>query len=99
VKSVTLLEGSQGYFPDTVSLRGQKHLRELTSVVEQGQRAILFFAVLHTGIQQVSAAAHLDPLYAQLLREAVKKGVEVMAYRAEITPQQIRLVDSIPFIE
>ncbi|WP_241576090.1 DNA/RNA nuclease SfsA [Rosenbergiella collisarenosi] len=99
VKSVTLREGEQGYFPDTVTLRGQKHLRELMSVVKQGKRALLFFAVLHTGIRQVSAAKHLDPVYAQLLQDALAMGVEVVAYSAQITPQQLRLVDPIPFIE
>ena len=99
VKSVTLREDELGYFPDTVTLRGQKHLRELMSIVKQGKRALLFFAVLHTGIRQVSAAKHLDPVYAQLLQDAVAMGVEVVAYRAQITPQRLRLVDPIPFVE
>ncbi|MBT0726229.1 DNA/RNA nuclease SfsA [Rosenbergiella australiborealis] len=97
VKSVTLLENSSGYFPDTITLRGQKHLRELMSIVKQGKRAVLFFAVLHTGITQVRAAQHLDPAYAHLLYEAIELGVEVIAYRAQVTHQQLTLVDPIPF--
>ncbi len=96
VKSVTLLEQGIGYFPDTVTLRGQKHLRELTAMVEQGHRAILFFAILHTGINQFNVAEHIDPTYAMLLRDAINAGVEVMAYRAKIDSQQMRLVDSVP---
>ncbi|WP_241571321.1 DNA/RNA nuclease SfsA [Rosenbergiella nectarea] len=99
VKSVTLLANGKGYFPDTVTARGQKHLRELMSIVKQGHRAGLFFAVLHTGIHQVSAAKHLDPVYAQLLREAIAIGVEVIVYRAQISRHQLLLVDPIPFIE
>lgn len=99
VKSVTLLENGKGYFPDTVTVRGQKHLRELTSIVKQGHRAVLFFAVLHTGIDQVSVARHLDPVYAQLLSEAIAIGVEVIVYRAQITRYQLLLVDPIPFVE
>ncbi|WP_268631464.1 DNA/RNA nuclease SfsA, partial [Escherichia coli] len=49
-----------------VTLRGQKHLRELLSVVESGQRAVLFFAVLHSGIEQVAPAHHIDERYAAL---------------------------------
>ena len=57
VKSVTLLEGEQGYFPDAVTTRGQKHLRELTSIVKNGDRAVLLFAVLHTGIHHFKVAS------------------------------------------
>ncbi|MDT0605124.1 DNA/RNA nuclease SfsA [Thalassotalea castellviae] len=82
VKSVTLLEKQQGYFPDAKTERGQKHLRELIEVVEQGNRAVLFFAVLHSGINSVKAAAHIDEKYAHLLQLARQKGVEVIAYQA-----------------
>lgn len=82
VKSVTLLEEQQGYFPDAKTARGQKHLRELIEVVEQGKHAVLFFAVLHSGINSVTAAAHIDEKYAQLLQLARQKGVEIIAYQA-----------------
>jgi len=81
VKSVTLLEGKQGFFPDTVTTRGQKHLRELTEIAQQGKRAVLLFAVLHTGINSVAAASHIDAKYAELLNQAEAAGVEVIAYK------------------
>jgi sugar fermentation stimulation protein A len=83
VKSVTLLENEQGYFPDAKTERGQKHLRELIDVVEQGNRAVLLFAVLHSGISSVQAATHIDEKYAQLLTLAKQKGVEIIAYKAD----------------
>jgi sugar fermentation stimulation protein A len=85
VKSVTLLENDQGYFPDAKTERGQKHLRELMEMVEQGKRAVLIFAVLHSGISSVKAAAHIDTKYAQLLTLAKQKGVEVIAYQASFS--------------
>ena len=54
VKSVTLLEGQQGYFPDAVTQRGQKHLRELMTMTANGHRAVLLFAVLHSGINTLN---------------------------------------------
>ncbi|MGB2080143.1 MAG: DNA/RNA nuclease SfsA, partial [Vibrio sp.] len=66
VKSVTLLDNTslgQGYFPDTVSLRGQKHLRELTQMAKNGDRAVLFFTILHSGIEKVAPAHHIDQDY------------------------------------
>ncbi|MFT4927037.1 MAG: sugar fermentation stimulation protein A [Phenylobacterium sp.] len=98
VKSVTLLgENGQGYFPDAVSVRGQKHIRELVSMVEAGHRAVLFFLVQHTGIEQMSPARHIDVKYADLLAEAIEKGVEVLCYRTKISPQEIIIDRCIDF--
>ncbi|MDP2634055.1 MULTISPECIES: DNA/RNA nuclease SfsA [unclassified Pseudoalteromonas] len=103
VKSVTLLsqdapKTGQGYFPDAQTLRGQKHIRELIEMVEQGHRAVLLFAVLHEGITQVSAAKHIDEKYAQLLTEAIAKGVEVLAYKAKISAKEVTLAEKVTFI-
>lgn len=59
VKSVTLLQEGRGWFPDAVTERGQKHLRELSKIAEGGNRAVLLFAVLHSGIEDVSPRATL----------------------------------------
>jgi sugar fermentation stimulation protein A len=104
VKSVTLLSqdephSGQGYFPDAQTLRGQKHLRELIEVVEQGHRAVLLFAVLHEGINAVSAAAHIDEKYAQLLQKAIASGVEVVVYKALICENEVVLHKKIAFIQ
>jgi sugar fermentation stimulation protein A len=85
VKNVTLAEGSNGYFPDAVTERGQKHLRELMAQVEKGDRAVLFFVVNHTGIEMVRPADHIDAHYGELLRQAKAAGVEVLAYRAALS--------------
>ncbi|EAR55586.1 sugar fermentation stimulation protein [Photobacterium sp. SKA34] len=98
VKSVTLLgKDRQGHFPDAATTRGQKHLRELMEMVDQGNRAVLLFAVLHSGIDNVSVADHIDPIYAQLLTQAVKAGVEVLCYKAELNKNQIKLTNCIEF--
>ncbi|MCE9993808.1 DNA/RNA nuclease SfsA [Enterobacter sp.] len=96
VKSVTLAEQENGYFPDAVTLRGQKHLRELISVAAAGKRAVLLFAVLHSAIARFSPARHIDPKYAQLLNEAQKQGVEVFAYKAELSADNMTLRLSLP---
>lgn len=101
VKNVTLMETEgQGYFPDAVSERGSKHLRELMLMVAQGHRAVLLFCVQHTGIQQVSPADHIDPVYGATLRAAIAAGVEVIAYAAQIKPAQglIVLDQSLPVL-
>jgi len=91
VKSVTLLQHGCGYFPDAVTLRGQKHLRELQAMAEQGQRTVLFFAVLHSGIETVAPAHHIDPRYAELLAQVQQNGVEVVCYGAALSAEGIHL--------
>lgn len=85
IKSVTLGEGAVGYFPDAVTARGLRHLRELMAVVEQGQRAVLFFCVQHTGVELVKPADHIDPAYGKLLRKAAQSGVTVVAWRWQLS--------------
>ncbi|RUO27926.1 DNA/RNA nuclease SfsA [Aliidiomarina sedimenti] len=89
VKSVTLNEHGCGYFPDAVTTRGQKHLRELQAMVAAGYRAALLFVVGHSGINKVKPAAHIDPLYAQLCIQAQQHGVELYALSCQISAQGI----------
>lgn len=96
VKSVTLAEKEYGYFPDAVTLRGQKHLRELMSVVAAGERAVLLFAVLHSAIEYFSPAHHIDAQYARLLAEAQHRGVEILAYKAELSADNMALRSPLP---
>lgn len=99
VKSVTLLEDDgKGYFPDAVTSRGQKHLRELMACKQQGHRAILFFLVQHSGIKTVSAASHIDPEYAELLQQAIDCGVEILAYDCLMSDTEIVLNQPLSFV-
>jgi sugar fermentation stimulation protein A len=98
VKNVTLVEGGRALFPDAVTLRGQKHLRELMSVVRRGSRGVVFFVVQRGDGDAVAPADAIDREYGRLLREAVATGVEALAYRAHVTPAEICLVERIPVI-
>jgi len=92
VKNVTLaMGGGAGMFPDAVTTRGTKHLRELIQMVNEGHRAVLFFCVQHTGIGKVTPADDIDPEYGRTFRKAVEAGVEVLAYRAKLSPEEIVL--------
>ena len=97
VKNVTLMTSQgQGLFPDAVTQRGRKHLRELVYMVTQGYRAVLVYCVAHTGITQVSPAWDLDPGYSETLAWAIEQGVEVMAYGASISLTEMSLVRVVP---
>ena len=98
VKNVTLLEADGiGYFPDAVTTRGQKHLRELIKMKRDGHRAVLFFLVQHSGISKVKVAKHIDAKYADLLKEAIESGVEVLAYATIMTPVSLEISKRVEF--
>lgn len=98
VKSVTLCRaGGRGAFPDAVSERGRKHLRALQAELSADTRAVLFFCVFHRGISNVSAAGDIDPRYRDALAEARAAGVEVLAWRADISPGGLQLAEPLPF--
>jgi len=92
------MEDGSGLFPDAISDRGSKHLRELITVAQSGARAVLVFCVQHTGIRCVSPADAIDPRYGKTLRAAVDAGVQVLAYRADISAEEIVLRRAIPVI-
>lgn len=99
VKSVTLAEAEGcGFFPDSVSVRGTRHLRELAAMANAGHRAVLLYCVQHTGITQVAAASHIDAVYADAFRQAVESGVEVFALGARISPEEITLDRLLPVV-
>lgn len=98
VKNVTLVEGRRALFPDSVTERGQKHLRELLQVVAEGHRGVIFFVVQRGDADSVSPADAIDPVYGRLLREVVAGGVQALAYQAAVTPTEIRLVRPLPIL-
>ncbi|HEX22538.1 MAG TPA: DNA/RNA nuclease SfsA [Chromatiales bacterium] len=91
VKNVTLVDDGIARFPDAVSVRASKHLRELMSVVRAGQRAVIFFCVQRGDVREVRPADQIDPLYGETLREAVHCGVECLAYASDVSMREIVL--------
>lgn len=98
IKSVTLADGEIAQFPDAVTERGQKHLRELIRLVEMGHEAEIIYVVQRTDCRQFRPAAHIDPAYADLLKQAVGAGVivrilgvHVSSEGLEVRPSEIQL--------
>ena len=99
VKNVTAA-ASRGIalFPDSVSERGSRHLRELMRLRAQGLRPVQLYCVQRGDVNEVRPADGIDYEYGQTLREAISAGVEVLAYRARVTPREIRLAERIPVV-
>ena len=97
VKSVTLARGDGlGAFPDAKSDRARRHVASLQRMRLDGHRAILIFCVQHNGIERVTTADDIDAAYGDAVRAARQAGVEVVAFRAVVTPRALTLADPIP---
>lgn len=92
VKSVTLKIGEEAQFPDSVTTRGAKHLRELTQMVADGHRAVMVYLVQRSDCTHFRPAADIDPTYAIELIAAKKAGVEILCYQCSLTPSAIEVV-------
>jgi len=95
-KNVTLVEDDVAAFPDAVSVRAQKHVREMEALVASGERAAFFFCVQRPDGHCFAPAGYIDPVYTGLLLAAVSHGVECHAHRADLSPKGIGLADELP---
>ncbi|MGR6496153.1 DNA/RNA nuclease SfsA [Pseudomonas fulva] len=100
VKSVTLgyADSTTAAFPDAVTQRGAKHLRELAKLARQGIRAVQLYCVNLTGIEAVRPADEIDMAYAQALKVAAAEGVEVLAYGTRLDAEGIVIDRRLPVI-
>ncbi len=96
VKNVTLKTDKGAQFPDSVSERGQKHLRELMDLKKKGFRAVMLYVIQREDVEIFSPADAIDPEYGKLLRMAFALGVEILAYRCKMGLQELTLGKAIP---
>ena len=92
VKNVTLRRGFSDHpaeFPDAVTERGAKHLREMTDIVRGGGRAVMVYLAQRDDCTRFSICADIDPGYAAGLKDALAAGVEAVCYGCRVTPDGI----------
>jgi len=97
VKSVTLSrQAGLVEFPDSKTERGAKHMRKLAEMVNQGHAATVLFLVQRTDADRVCVAGDIDPKYATAFQAALDRGVQVMCFDCDISPQGIALGKRLP---
>lgn len=89
VKNTTWTDGPTALFPDTVTTRGQKHLRELTALLPQA-RAVMLYFINRQDCTAFSPGDTTDPEYGALLRQGVAQGLEVLPCRFAVTPEGLQ---------
>ncbi len=97
VKSVTLKHEGMAQFPDAVSERGQKHLKELIDIKSQGNRAAMLYVVQREDVSEMRPAHSIDKKYSELLKIAHAAGVEIFVYQCKMNDSSIGFGKSLPF--
>ena len=99
VKNVHLMrKPGLAEFPDCVTERGAKHLRELAAMRTSGMRAVLLFVIQVPSAQRFSVAGDIDPAYAAAFEQARAQGVEMLAWRCNVSLQGIAIVAPVPLV-
>ena len=96
VKNVTLKRGDHAEFPDAVTKRGEKHLRELANMRVDGNRALMFYLVQRSDCNSFRLATDIDPTYTKAFFDARDAGVEAVCYACDISPSSIKINRPIP---
>jgi sugar fermentation stimulation protein A len=84
-------------FPDSITARGSKHLRDLSDVVDAKTRAVMLY-IVQGSAQRFALAEDIDPTYARCFTEARASGVEALCYFCDVTPQRIELVGRVDIV-
>jgi len=98
VKNVTLVEDDGFYkFPDAVTERGRKHLYELLDVVRAGSRAVMLYVIQRNDGTVFKPAYEIDLVYGKSLKEVNNQGVEILVYKADVSPEKIEITTKIDY--
>ena len=96
VKSVTLVEGGVGLFPDAPTLRGREHLQALLQARQAGKGAAVAFIIQRRDAVAFSPRDATDPAFGQALRQAFRGGVQTHAFRCFVSREEVRITQEIP---
>ena len=94
IKNCSLVEEDRAMFPDAITARGTRHLHELARLLDQETRAAVLFCVQRADGNCFAPARHIDPVYAETLLEVQRQGVQVLAYRAKVRPEEVRIISA-----
>lgn len=85
-------------FPDAVTTRGAKHLRELAAVVQAGGRAVMLYLAQRDDCERFAIASDIDPGYEQAFSAGRAAGVEMLAVSCSVTPRAIEVSGELPIL-
>ena len=100
VKNVHLMRQPRlAEFPDSVTARGARHLDELAVAVAGGARAMMLFVIQIPSADRFTVACDIDPAYAAAFARARARGVEMLAWRCNVSVEGIEVAAPVPIVE
>lgn len=98
VKNVTLARRKKiAEFPDAITSRGAKHIKELIEASKKGYEIYIAFIIQREDCNQFAIASDIDPEYSKLLSKAVKKKLNILCYDCKFSSKGIKLNKKIKF--
>ena len=98
VKNVTLSrQRGLAEFPDSVTSRGLKHIKELINASKKGYEIFILYVIQRDDCKKFALAKDIDPEYCELLVKAVKKKLNVICYDCKFSAKGIKLNRRIQF--
>ena len=96
VKSVTLSRKNKiAEFPDAITSRGTKHLKELISAKKKGFESYIFYLIQRDDCRSFKIAKDIDQEYKIAFDEALKNGVNILCYDCKLSNEEIKLNNQI----
>ena len=78
-------------FPDAPTQRGVKHIQELILAKQQGYDAYLIFVIQMKGARYFTPNRLTHPEFADVLLQAEKAGVNILAVDCMVMPDSIEI--------
>ena len=98
VKNVTLTRKERiAEFPDAITFRGRKHLRELIIAKKKGFESYILYLIQREDLKTFKIAKDIDEEYKIAFNEALKNGVKILCYDCKISNEEIRLNNQINY--
>jgi sugar fermentation stimulation protein A len=97
VKNCTLVRDRLASFPDAVTARGLKHLKELQELKKNNNRCVMFYLVQRLDAERFTPEYPIDPAYGNELKKAKQNGVEILVYDVNIDLKKISINNKIPY--
>jgi len=98
VKGVTLENQGVVKFPDAPTERGLKHVKELCDCVKEGYDAYIIFVVQMKDVLHFEPNVETHKEFAEALKEAKKRGVNILAVNCEVKENSINIKDYVKVI-
>ena len=96
VKNVTLSrKKGLAEFPDSITLRGLKHINELVKASKNNYKIFILFLIQRDDCASLKIANDIDPNYADALSKAVKNKLNILCYDCKFSPKGIKLNNKI----